>query len=271
MKGLYRNLPMSRYLGHPSLARSGLIQFQERLGERKKRKKKDTDAKTLGTLCHTASLEPELLDRVVAMPETKPKTGKKFIKRGKDWDEFKAENKGKEIITAHQYETMHRVYDSVFNDPDHREAAEFLTGGDNEVSGFYEYELETGQIVKLKCRPDVLKPGVVVNLKTTADATKAFQQRHFYDLCYHWSLFFELEGLTAITGKRHNTYKFVCVETTDPYEVAVYELAHEYRKIARREILPALETYVEMKERGEAPCYPRGTQILYPPKHARIK
>jgi len=271
-QGLY-NIPMGRYLAAPELARSGLIKFEAQMGLRKKGKDYSPEMST-GTLCHTVVLEPEQIDQIVAMPamnpyKKPPEKQTKFVKSGKDWVRFQEENPGKQIISAGDYETAKRVFESIYENPEHEEAADLLTGGNVEVSGFYEYTTPDGSVVQLKCRPDALKPGIVINLKTTADATPAFQQRHFYDMCYHWSLFFELEGLTAITGKPHNIYKFVCVETTPPYGVMIYELPREYRNIAEKEIIPSLELYASMKEKNQKPHYPRGTQMLYPPNFAR--
>ena len=58
--------------------------------------KLDTPALTFGKAFHTVVLEPEKIEKEIAIFDGK-------IKRGKAWEEFQSSNEGKTIITESEY------------------------------------------------------------------------------------------------------------------------------------------------------------------------
>lgn len=79
----------------------------------------------IGTYFHTAILEPHLIETECAVY--------KGVRRGKEWDSFKAVNEGKAIITESEYYTALMLVNAVKNSPI---AMARLGRGSPEVSAF---------------------------------------------------------------------------------------------------------------------------------------
>jgi exodeoxyribonuclease VIII len=78
--------------------------------------------------------------------------------------------------------------------------------------------------LQCKCRPDWLldDSSMMVDLKTTEDASpKAFQQS-IAKWRYHVQAAWYLDGIEKATGKRPEQFIFIAVEKKPPYACAVY-------------------------------------------------
>ena len=82
----------------------------------------------VGTYVHTAVLEPEKLEEETAIYPGP-------IRRGKDWDKFEAENKGKVILTSNDVDVALDMIGAVNSSPI---ARSHLDGYEHEVSLFVE-------------------------------------------------------------------------------------------------------------------------------------
>lgn len=87
-----------------------------------------TGAMEVGTYFHTAILEPKKLHEECAVAPCK-------VRRGKEWDAFKAENSSRSVITQGELEQAEALIKAVKNS---RIANELISKGDAEVSGFAE-------------------------------------------------------------------------------------------------------------------------------------
>jgi hypothetical protein len=78
--------------------------------------------------------------------------------------------------------------------------------------------------LECKCRPDWLTDdgSIVVDLKTTKDASPRGFKQSVANYRYHVQAAWYLHGLEQATGKRPDQFIFICVESTAPYAVAVY-------------------------------------------------
>jgi len=78
--------------------------------------------------------------------------------------------------------------------------------------------------LECKCRPDYLtdEGTIVVDLKTTRDASPRGFRHSITSFRYHVQAGWYLHGVEQSTGKRPDQFIFICVETTAPYAVAVY-------------------------------------------------
>ena len=78
--------------------------------------------------------------------------------------------------------------------------------------------------LECKCRPDWLTDdgSIVVDLKTTKDASPRGFKQSVANYRYHVQAAWYLHGLEQATSKRPDQFIFICVETTAPYAVAVY-------------------------------------------------
>lgn len=144
----------------------------------KENPRKESSAFDIGTYFHTAVLEPHLLDDECAVY-----TG--AIRRGKEWDAFKAEHAGKAIITSTEHEGAVKMIEAVKASP---VAMSFLDGFDREVSAFADllvlgdeifssigeelHSLSPNGWIKREdmSLADVLEFAVVLRIKVRADA-----------------------------------------------------------------------------------------------------
>lgn len=97
--------------------------------------KLETEAFDTGNYFHTGTLEPHKVSKEVAVYPGKARIGK-------NWEDFKAKNKGKLIITAKQKEVGDSMIKAVKNSP---VSCEYLKG-EPELSLFTEIVVANGQI-----------------------------------------------------------------------------------------------------------------------------
>lgn len=221
--------------------------------------KEQTDAMLLGSAFHAAILQPSLYkSEYVLMPKIDRRT-----KAGKEeYQAFISESKGKTCIDSEQAATVEAMIKSVL---EHPIASALFQNGEAEQSFFWIDET-TG--LKCKCRPDFLRHDkLVVDLKTTSDASYNAFQRTIYSYRYHVQGAFFLDGIETVTKEKHEEFILVAVETTSPYNVAVYRLDSESIAAganAYRANLHTVKTHVKTKNAW--PGYPAIVQdMILPP------
>src|SRR4029077_6500729 len=79
----------------------------------------DTDEKALGRAIHLSVFEPERVRQLVAVWDG-------GSRRGKDWERFKEENKGRELLTENAAKRCSQVAEAVRRDSN---ASRYLAGG----------------------------------------------------------------------------------------------------------------------------------------------
>jgi len=201
--------------------------------------KKESNSFDVGTYFHTAVLEPELLEKECAVFMGS-------MKRGKDWDTFKEEHKGKAIISRGELETANIMIEAVKNSPI---SMGFLNGYKKELSAFVTlYVLEgaiysvcnedkvyklvangwkedntydedslefCGVVLRLKVRADSIniEEGVVSDLKSTTGNTKdAHEMRTKIDAySYDLSASLYLDLFSMACGKPNHINRFIWI------------------------------------------------------------
>jgi len=176
-----------------------------------------TPAMRLGTAVHTHLLELDKWDDQIAVA---PGDINRRTKEGREqWAAFEAASKRKTVITADDAEVVMAMGRSVMRHP----GAAMLLGmaGKAETTHMWTdpiYGLEC------KCRPDWLTDdgSIIVDLKTTRDASPRGFRRSIADYRYHVQAGWYMHGVELATGKRPDQFIFICVESTAPYACAVY-------------------------------------------------
>lgn len=187
-----------------------------------------TPAMVVGSAVHSRVLEPEryALEYAVA-PAVDRRT-----KAGKEaWEQFQADSEGKTLLTADQDQLAQAVAQAVRLHP----AADLLLSkpGQAEQSYFWTDEA-TGE--RCKCRPDWHSDcrRLIVDLKTTEDASPAGFQRSVQKFRYHVQAAHYLQGLGA------EQFVFIAVEKAPPYLVGVYvatpEMVAAGQRVAARDL-----------------------------------
>lgn len=173
-----------------------------------------TASQILGSAVHKLVLERnDFINEFAIEPICDKRT-----KDGKaEFEKFQSENIGKTILKADIYETAKIISDSVLN---MQGTANFLKDGKAEQSYFSEIDG-----VKVKCRPDFYNEnlGLIIDLKTTSDASPNGFMKSIANFNYHIQTAFYSDILRSL-GKKVNNFLFIAVETKEPYLVGFYEL-----------------------------------------------
>lgn len=170
----------------------------------------------LGTALHTHVLELSRWDEEIAVAPAI----NRLTKAGKEeWAAFVANAAGRTVITADDAAQVMAMGRAVMRHP----AAAMLLGmpGKAETTHMWT-DAATG--LECKCRPDWLTDdgSIVVDLKTTKEASLRGFKQSVANYRYHVQAAWYLHGLEQSTGKRPDQFIFICVESTAPYAVAVY-------------------------------------------------
>ena len=134
-----------------------------------------------------------------------------------------------------------------------------------ELSAFAQDE-QTG--VWLRCRFDLVAPGVVADYKTAANAEPyQFARRTMLDLGYHMQAAHYLDMAQQL-GLAHAgaPFQFIVQEKEAPYLPAVVTVGDEYLALGRRDMRRAIDLWDECNRTGQWPGYPATTAM--PPKWA---
>lgn len=168
---------------------------------------------------------------------------------------------GQIILTPNEGRMVDQMAEAVKANPVARKL--FERPGHPEVSVFDEY---LG--VKRRGRFDYLpdEGGIVVDLKTTVDASKAGFARAAARYGYHVQRGHYLDILKRLG--READMLFVAVEKEPPYLVQVHRLSPEFAEMGETEALAAVDTYRRCMESGVWPGYPEEVAMLEPPMFA---
>jgi exodeoxyribonuclease VIII len=225
------------------LGKSPLHYFDQFLADDRE-KKLPTAAMQLGTALHTAALEPELWDATIAVP---PHTFDRRTKVGKELAAaFKAENAGKLVLSPEDADQVRRMADAVRKHP----AARFLLELPGRREPSYTWtDPATG--LACKTRPDWHSEDrrIVVDVKTTSDASRAEFSRSIVNFDYHVQAAWNQDALGA------EQFITIAVENVRPYAVAVYPASGAMVAAGRRRIEAAMTLLAECHTEGRWPGY----------------
>ena len=176
-----------------------------------------TPAMAIGSAVHTHVLE---LDQWDARYVTAPEGINRRTNAGKaEWEAFEVASTGRTVLAKADAELVMRMGHSVFAHP----AAAMLLAmpGKAETTHMWT-DQATG--LQCKCRPDWLTDdgSLIVDLKTTEDASPRGFQKSVATWRYFVQASFYLDGLEQATGKRPDQFIFICVEKKPPFACAVY-------------------------------------------------
>lgn len=211
-----------------------------------------TAAMAFGTAFHACVLEPEKFaeNYIVFSGDRRTKAGK---------EDYEAILKANRIpLSDDDYSTITLMAGAI---GDHDAAASFVRDreGNAEASVFWRDE-RTG--LQCKCRPDIWLGKVLVDVKTTDDASPEGFAKSIVKYGYHLQAAHYLEGTGA------ESFVFVAVEKKPPYAVAVYvldQLSLQYA-IDKRNAL--LDYWADCQKAALFPAYSTGIQTISLPNWA---
>ena len=245
----------AEYHAHPAISKSDLDLINRspmHFKAAKENKKDPTDAMILGSVVHKLVLEPSTFKGEYAIgPDADKRT-----KAGKEqWKAFEESINDETIITSNLYNKAYEMSQAVLSN---ELAKKILTGGQAERSFFWN-DIETG--IECKCRPDYIKNGYVIDLKTTADASPEKFAKSAYDYRYHVQAWWYMNGLRNC-GIKADKFIFIAVEKEFPYAVAIYDADELMLDLGRGQARKNLESYGRCLETGNFGGYSAGIEKL---------
>lgn len=273
--GIYRDIPNAEYHHGPGESKSLLDLVHRSPAHYRARKDSKNDntptaAQAIGTAFHSLLLEPNTFgDQYVTIPENAPKKPTSVQRNAAKpspatvdaitwWDIFEERNAGKTIISADDNEQLAAMAVATRA---HKAAGALLTGaiGHPEQSAYW-IDPDTGLLCR--CRPDFWRvDGILVDVKTTEDASPEEFARSIAKYRYHVQAAFYLDGVreTILQANEElvipEAFVFLAVEKKAPFAVATYVLTPEAIELGRREYKADLKRIAECTAADEWPAY----------------
>lgn len=185
-----------------------------------------------------------------------------------EWD---AKHEGAQVLPADDWARLHAMREAVMAHP---AARALLTGapGRAEMSVYW-VDAVTGELCR--CRPDWWRAdGVLVDLKTTEDASPEGFAKSLVNWRYHVQAPYYVDGTAAAWDAGHapqgwerpKAFAFIAVEKKAPHGVGVYVLDQESDALGRIEYRADLSRLAECKRTGVWPGYGDAIQPLGVPQ-----
>lgn len=250
--GLHADIDNETYHSLTSYVSSSMIRELEKspahLQAYLAQKREPTKSMKFGTGFHALIGEPELFAKLYVKA---PEGIDRRTKAGKEaWVAFESENAGKQILSSEEYDALDGMLYSLLKN---KSALALLTNGKAEQSVFWK-DQATG--VQCKCRPDYLREdGIIVDLKTTDDASVKGFQRSIANYSYHIQSAFYLNGVSQVFGEPLDEFVHLVVEKKPPYAVGIYTLDDVALSYAREQIKKLLALYADCSAKNDWPAY----------------
>lgn len=255
--GIIPGVPIGEYHAHKSVSKSQLDQFAKSPAHylaSLTTPRKETPAMRIGSLFHGLVLEPERVKIAVApVCDKRTKEGKAIFA------EFEAANQGAEIVSADEGEMLLGMRESVMAHP----AARALLNGQGIAEGStFWYDERSGELCR--CRPDFYRQdlGIIVDLKTTDDASPEAFAKSIAKYGYHRQNAMYVDGVEAVTGDYVKGFVFVVTEKSAPYCTAVYSLDTQGAELGRDQYKRLLLDLADCKIARNFPGYSDKIEVL---------
>lgn len=264
---LLKGMPAHEYHATDAISVSGLKEILRSPRHYKHRyldgNSKEGKSLSFGRAFHALVLEPERIEEEVAvLPDINRRTN-----AGKEeYAQFAAVNAGKAIVTAEEWGDAKAMAQAILNNS---AARLVLTGkGYAEVSAFWE-QGEDIHAVPCRARFDWMRDdGLLVDIKTTVDASPEGFGRQAYNFGYHMQAWWYCKAYEQATGKKPEGFCFIAVEKEAPHCVGVYVASPEMLQLGQQDIETALGIYRQCRRSGDWPGYPEQIEPLHLPRWA---
>lgn len=250
------NSRLSKLLRSPAHLRAYLDEPQD-----------ETAALVMGRAAHSCILEPDDFAKRYGRSsgaDRRTKTGKQ------EWDNLLDTFGDGCVLKPDDYDAALKMRDSVHG---HASASKLLAGdGDVEFSVVFDATYnDEGDTVRCKARLDrhamIGDRRVIVDIKTTRDASRRAFERSIFDHGYHRQGYLYLAAAQA-AGIEAQDYVIIAVEKEAPYAVAVYRLTEGAIAAGGEQIVKLLHTYAMCEALGEWPAYAPDVQDIALPTYA---
>jgi hypothetical protein len=250
--GVRRGLPFGDYLKVRALSNSGLKLLAKSprhyaaSWDPERPDAEPSDALRRGSLLHTLALEPHTFAQRYRV---KPAGMNFATKDGKAWRD--ATPKSVEVVSEAEHAAAVRQAANLRQLP---EVAALLGAGESEVSFFW-IDPRSGAYCKGRADWVFRAPGgvVLLDLKTTEDATPDAFARSVVRYGYHRQAALYSEGWTLATGEPVLGFVFGAVESAWPHDAVPYMLDDEAMSKARAQIESLMDLHAECERADQWP------------------
>ena len=215
-KGLFLDIPAADYRAIEALNASGakqLLKSPAHFLADKQRERTQTASMLLGSLVHSFLLEPDTVEKLYACM---PKIDRRTTAGKQAYEEFCVRNAGKIVVDFDTWAKAQRICAAVKAKPAYEQ---YIAGAQTEVTLLWD---QWG--VACKARLDAFKDNLIVDIKTTTDASPAGFAKAVASFSYHVQAAHYLAGVKDATGWEAAGFVFIAVEVDEPHEVGVYSL-----------------------------------------------
>ena len=209
----------------------------------------------LGSAMHTMVLEPDLFEKEYLVesanapkrPTAAQLNAKKPSTQTLDaiayWKKFDEKANGKNLISIDDYERLTIMRKRIF---DHPAASTILNMSGVTEQSYQWKDSQTGEICK--SRPDFHTDDgtLIVDLKTTSDASELGFQKSVHNFRYHVQAGFYLRSI-----EEAQQFVFIAVESKPPYLVAVYNASTDMINAGNRVADKNLATLAQCRKTGK--------------------
>lgn len=220
----------------------------------------DTDTLKIGRAIHTAVLEPHKFNaEFLCLPDMDRRTTK-----GREmYAELVSQNPEKTILKPDDFNMALEVATSIRGNT---HANYLLEGAHTEVTLDWTHE-ETG--IQCKARVDAYNEemGILIDIKTTQDASRSGFPRKLFSYGYHRQAAYYLSAMQA-NGEAAKHFVFIAVEKEPPYAVGIYRLDDKTVQLSKQENDRLLRLYFECERTDQWPGYTQGVEDISIPDYA---
>lgn len=226
MSATVYDMTIERYHAGPGISRSGIQEFKrspfhywhkylnpEKLAQEKPDIITGANAKEFGNVVHTYLLEPERFEKSYLVLDK--------VDRRKSVDKQRleeAKSDGRAIVCAESFQEVVAMQRSINNSLSARGLME---------GALYEKSIvwnDKDTDILCKVRPDIWHSNMIVDLKTSKNASHRAFQHDLFTFGYHLQAAMIHEALFALKGINMMNFIFIVVEKEPPHAVAVYQL-----------------------------------------------
>lgn len=221
-----------------------------------------TAAMKIGTVIHTATLEPPLLGKIAVWGTREDEK----VRRGNVWDAFELAHQGRTIVTVAEHREIVDTVTAVWAS---QPARKYLgEEGPTEVSMFW---VDPGTGVYMKGRVDKLirtkNTATIVDLKKARNCGPYKFGSQAFALGYHIKAAIYMSGYQILTGVRPK-FKWIAIESKRPNECAVYRATPDVITLGGEEMLALVQRWKECMASGNWPPEQEEESDLLLPNYA---
>jgi len=218
--------------------------------------REDTATFRLGRLTHMAILEPECFERDVCVYPGP-------VRRGREWDAFRAANASREIVTATEFALARCASEAALSHP---VARHHLTGiAETEVVLTW---TDAATKIDCKARVDRMTTQYLLEVKTAREVAPWPFGRQCAALKYHGQFAFYLDGARAAGRDLPGSPIVIAIQPEPPHDVAVYTVPDDVLDAGRELYRGLLNRLLRCRESGHWPGVCEGEIALQLPAWA---